>query len=129
MTELNQIYKCYECGSVIEVVTPGTCAPMCCDKPMRLEKENTVDAALEKHLPVITETERGYKVVIGSEKHPMIPEHHIEWIELIADDYVYRKYLQVGAEPEAEFVIDKSSIKNLQAREHCNLHGLWVKGL
>jgi superoxide reductase len=95
---------------------------------MHLEKENTVDASLEKHVPVITETERGYKVVIGEVKHPMVPEHHIEWIELIADDLVLRKYLRIGGEPEAEFILDKGA-QRLQAREHCNLHGLWVKDM
>ena len=35
----------------------------------------------------------------------MLPEHHIEWIELIADDRVYRRELAPGAAPEAIFLV------------------------
>jgi superoxide reductase len=87
------------------------------------EKANTVDAALEKHVPVIEKTEFGYHVKIGSEPHPMTPEHHIEWIELIADNRVYRKELKVGEAPEADFLLETKGL--VEAREYCNLHKLW----
>lgn len=92
------------------------------------EKPNTDDsAALEKHVPVIMETENGYRVQVGSTLHPMTVEHHIEWIELIADGRVYRKELNIGNDPTAEFCVNKEGVENIEAREYCNLHHLWVK--
>ena len=94
----------------------------CCGEPMKLYKENTVDAAKEKHVPVIEKTAEGFKVKVGSVTHPMEEKHYIEWIELIADGVAYRKFLKPGDAPEAEFCINA---KEITAREYCNLHGLW----
>ena len=122
MTELREIYKCEICGNIVEVVHKAGGTLVCCNKPMVLKKENTQDAALEKHVPVIEKFDGGYKVTIGSVLHPMTPEHHIEWIEVHTNDRVYRKYLSIDEKPIAEFLIDEEIIF---AREYCNLHGLW----
>lgn len=123
MTELRQVYKCDICGNMIEVVHAAGGSLVCCGKPMTLKKENTTDAANEKHVPVLEEVDGKVVVRIGSVEHPMTPEHHIEWIELHTEDRVYRKYLSVDEKPEAVF--NTSLDKVLYAREYCNLHGLW----
>ncbi len=64
---------------------------MCCGKPMRLLEENTTDAALEKHVPVVEKTENGVKVKVGEKEHPMEEKHYIEWIEVITQNKVYKK--------------------------------------
>jgi superoxide reductase len=89
---------------------------------MKLMKENTVDAAKEKHVPVIEKIAGGYKVKVGSVAHPMEEKHYIQWIELIADGEAYRHFLKPGMAPEATFKIDAAKVT---AREYCNLHGLW----
>jgi superoxide reductase len=122
MVELNQIYKCNICGNITEVVHVGGGELVCCGQPMQLMKENTEDAAQEKHVPVIEKTEKGVKVKIGEAPHPMEDAHYIEWIEILADGKIYRKYLNPGDAPEAEFEIQADSVV---AREYCNLHGLW----
>ena len=122
MTERLQIYKCEICGNIVEVLHTGKGELVCCGEPMKLYKENTIDAALEKHVPVIEKTENGFKVKVGSVAHPMIEEHYIEWIEVIVDGIAYRKFLNPGDEPEAEFCIKAD---NVTAREYCNIHGLW----
>lgn len=123
MTELNQIYKCAKCGNIVEVLHTGAGELVCCGQPMELQKENTVDAAQEKHVPVIEKTENGYKVKVGFVPHPMTDEHHIEWIELIVPDgRNCRKFLEPGDVPEAEF---PTQAENVSARAFCNLHGLW----
>lgn len=124
MTELNQIYKCNICGNIVEMVHAGAGQLVCCGQPMELIKENTVDAAVEKHVPVIEKSETGFKVSVGSVPHPMEEKHFIEWIEVIADGKTYRKFLKPGDAPEANFCIDADA-KNISAREYCNLHGLW----
>lgn len=122
MTEQRQVYKCNVCGNIVEVLHAGVGELVCCGQPMELLKENTVDAATEKHVPVIEKTETGVKVKVGSVPHPMEEKHYIEWIEIIADGKTYRKFLKPGDVPEAEFQI---TAEQITAREYCNIHGLW----
>lgn len=121
MTKIREIYRCPECGNIVEIVSGGADLA-CCGKPMRLMKENTTDAAKEKHVPVVEAVEGGYKVSVGSVEHPMQPEHYIQWIELLTDTDVLRHELKPGEKPEATF---KTDAKAVAAREYCNLHGLW----
>ena len=122
MVALNQIYKCNVCGNIVEVVHAGGGELVCCGEPMKLLKENSTDAAQEKHVPVIEKSGSKVTVKIGSVAHPMVDEHYIEFIEIIADGKVYRKFLKPGDAPEATFEI---AANKLIAREYCNLHGLW----
>jgi superoxide reductase len=122
MAEQLQVYKCEACGNIVEVLHGGEGELVCCGKPMVLIKENTVDAAKEKHVPVIEKVEGGYKVKVGSVPHPMEEKHYIEWVELVADGKAYRQFLKPGQAPEAIFKIDAAKVT---AREYCNLHGLW----
>jgi superoxide reductase len=122
VAEIRQVYKCKICGNIVEVLHGGKGQLVCCNKPMELLAENTVDAALEKHVPVVEKTENGVKVKVGSVAHPMEEQHYIEWVEIISGDKVFRKWLKPGETPEADFVIDSDDII---AREYCNLHGLW----
>ncbi|NLJ86373.1 MAG: desulfoferrodoxin [Firmicutes bacterium] len=123
MTKLNEVYLCKKCGNIVEVVHTGKGVLVCCGEPMELQVENTFDASREKHVPVVTRTANGYKVQVGSDPHPMIDVHYIEWIELMADGVVYREYLNPGDAPEAEFCIDAEDVS---ARAYCNLHFLWT---
>jgi superoxide reductase len=122
MAEKLEIYKCEVCGNIVEVVHGGVGELVCCDQPMVLMTANTVDAAKEKHVPVIEKIEGGYKVKVGSVAHPMEEKHYIEWIELIVDGKAYRQFLEPGQAPEATFKIEAAGVT---AREYCNLHGLW----
>ena len=124
MTKRLQVYKCEVCGNMVEVVHDGPGQLVCCNQPMKLQEENTVDAAKEKHVPVIEKTAEGILVKVGSVAHPMIDSHYIEWIQLLADGKAYRQFLKPGEKPEALFKVEG---KNLSAREYCNLHGLWKK--
>ena len=122
MAERLEVYKCEVCGNIVEVLHGGAGQLVCCGQPMVKLTENTVDAAKEKHVPVIEKIEGGYKVKVGSVAHPMEEKHHIEWIELIADGKAYRQFLNPGQIPEAVFKVEAA---NVTAREYCNLHGLW----
>lgn len=116
------IYKCEHCGIMVEVTHGGGGHLVCCGQPMTAMNENSTDAAQEKHVPVIEKIPGGVKVTVGSVPHPMLEEHFVEWIELIADGKVYRQFLKPGEAPEAVFNIEA---ENVAAREYCNLHGLW----
>lgn len=122
MATVMGIYKCAECGNVVEVLAGGDGTLSCCEKPMLELKENSVDASKEKHVPVIEKTSDGYKVKVGSVEHPMEEKHYIQFIQLIADGKIYTKTLKPGDKPEATFCVEAKSVT---ARELCNLHGLW----
>ncbi|WP_027631670.1 desulfoferrodoxin [Clostridium hydrogeniformans] len=122
MSKLNEVYKCETCGHMVEVVHPSMANLVCCGKPMTHLVENTVDAAKEKHVPVIEKIDGGVLVKVGSVEHPMEEKHYIEWIEVITENKVYRKHLNPGEKPEAKFLIEEEIIS---VREYCNLHGLW----
>jgi superoxide reductase len=124
MSKLNELYKCELCGNIAEIAHSGDGELVCCAKPMKLLIAGATDGAHEKHVPVIEKTEEGYLVKIGSVAHPMLPEHYIEFIEIMTDDgKVGRKYLKPGDKPQATFTC-KAEI--IYAREYCNIHGLWA---
>ena len=122
MAERLQVFKCEVCGHIIEVIHEGMGELVCCNKPMKHVVEGTVDAALEKHVPVVEKTPGGVKVTVGSVAHPMEEKHYIEWVEILADGKAYRQFLNPGETPEALFDIKAEKV---EAREYCNLHGLW----
>jgi superoxide reductase len=122
MAQRLEVYKCDLCGNIVEVLFGSDGTLTCCDQAMTLLEENTVDAAKEKHVPVIEKIDGGVKVKVGEVPHPMEEKHFIQWIEIIADGKIYRQFLNPGDAPEAEF---KVTADNIVAREYCNLHGHW----
>jgi len=125
MTKQNQIYKCNICGNIVEVLHPRQGELICCGQPMEKMEEKNKDEGQEKHVPVVEKTATGIKIKVGSIPHPMEEEHFIEWIELIVGDKIYRKFLKPGQAPEAMFEVEVTDVKEILAREYCNVHGLW----
>jgi superoxide reductase len=121
-TQTLSIYKCAECGNIVELLLNGGGKLICCGQPMTLLADNTVDASREKHIPVIERTAEGILVTVGSIPHPMEAAHFIGWIELIADGKAYRQFLNPGDAPQALFPV---IAEHVTAREFCNLHGVW----
>ena len=117
-----QIYRCDKCGAVVEMMNDADGKLVCCGLPMKLQSENSTDAAGEKHVPVIEQTPDGIRITVGSVPHPMETEHFIEWIELIVDGQVLRQNLKPGDKPEAFF---KTTGIQISTRAWCNLHRLW----
>lgn len=122
MAKKNEIYKCEKSGLMVEVLQDAEGTPMCCGEPMKLLRENTTDGAKEKHVPVVEKIEGGYCVTVGSVEHPMTDAHYIQWIELVTPTGVLRHNLTPQDKPVAEFKTDATEV---EAREYCNLHGLW----
>lgn len=122
MSKKMAVYKCNKCGTVVEGMNDTDIDVVCCGKTMVMLKENTTDAAQEKHVPVIEKADGGVKVVVGSTPHPMGDDHWIEWIEIIAGKTIYRQFLDPAETPEAFFPINE---KDIIVRAYCNLHGLW----
>ncbi len=120
-----EVYKCTLCGNIVVAVHEGGGDLSCCGEDMELKKENSVDAALEKHVPVIEKSGDNVTVKVGDVAHPMEEKHYIEWIELMEGNNFYYKTLKPGDAPEADFCLPKIS-GEVKARAYCNLHGLWI---
>jgi len=123
MAVLGEVYKCGLCGNIVCVVNGGDGDLVCCGEDMELQKENTVDAAKEKHVPVLEKSGTGCKVKVGAVAHPMTEEHYIQWIRVVNGDYVNVKMLHPGDAPEAEFYVPVQG--GLVVQAYCNKHGLW----
>lgn len=120
--ERGQVYECEKCGKMVVVVRGGGPHPHCCGQQMTPLKENTKDAAVEKHVPVVESVDGGFRVKVGEVAHPMTDDHWIEWIELLGEKSSSIRFLDPGEEPEVVF---ESSAPTATARAFCNLHGLW----
>lgn len=114
-------YRCEVCGNIVALVTDGGGTLVCCGQDMTELIANTTDGAKEKHVPVVSVEDGKVKVEVGSTLHPMLPEHHIEWIALVTDNSIKLKYLSLDEEPKAEFC----EVESGTVYEYCNLHGLW----
>lgn len=124
MAERYKIYKCEVCGNIVEVLHGGTGELVCCGEPMKLmEAKTMVQEGKEKHVPVVEKTEGGVLVKVGSVPHPMEEKHYIEWIQVVTDSKVLRKFLNPGETPEAKF---ETSEEIVSAKEYCNIHGFWT---
>ena len=121
------LYLCSVCGKITLTVQDGEGTLVCCDQPMTRMEEKVSDAGKEKHLPVIEKTPAGIRVKVGEIPHPMEPEHFIQWIEVIGDNFLYTASLKPGEKPEKEFCLPGGNVRKVRA--YCNKHGLWAKKL
>lgn len=120
--ELNQIYKCNICGNIVELVHVGGGQIVCCGQPMELLKEKKDEEGKEKHQPVVELKDEGMQIKIGETPHPMEESHFIEWVEVIIQNKVYRRFLKPGDNPVVNFSIKENPER---VRIYCNIHGLW----
>jgi superoxide reductase len=125
MAEFKKVYRCNVCGNIVVVLHEGKAPLICCGQPMELLKENSVDASLEKHVPVIEIGHEKIKIIVGEVPHPMEETHYIEWIMLDINDKMLISFLKPGMKPEAEFWETLLKDTKISARAYCNLHGLW----
>ena len=108
-----RIFKCKKCGNIVLLVKEGTCIPNCCGE----------DAAVEKHVPVVSIDGNNIEVVCGEVPHPMEEKHFIEFIAIETTKGVQVKYLKPGETPKATFSLKEEDL--ISAYAYCNLHGLW----
>jgi superoxide reductase len=129
-----KFYQCSECKQIIQIINNSHAIPVCHNNNMELLKVNTIESVFEKHIPIIKNIKKDdiqiqineYDIQVGSVPHPMILEHHIEWILVVTDsnNFYFHKF-NVGDEPKHTFCIPNSE-KIKQIYEHCNIHGLYL---
>lgn len=118
-----KFYICEHCGNMIGMIHDSGVPVMCCGKKMTRLEPGTVDASLEKHVPVVTVDGNTVHVAIGEVEHPMIAEHSILWVYLQTSKGGQRKCLSVGEAPYVSFALGDE--KPIAVYAYCNLHGLW----
>ncbi len=119
-----KFYKCEHCGNIIAMVKNTGVPVVCCGEKMKEIVPGTVDASLEKHVPVFEVKDNVVYVTVGAVIHPMEEKHFIEWISLQTNAGNQRKVLKPGTEPKAAFAIcEGETVEAVYA--YCNLHSLW----
>lgn len=119
-----KFFKCEHCGNIITMVENKGVPVMCCGQKMTELVPGTVDAAVEKHIPVYEVKDGIVEVSVGEVEHPMMEAHFIEWVAVQTDKGIYRKYLAPEQAPKVCFALcDDETIEAVYA--YCNLHGLW----
>ena len=117
-----KFFKCNHCGNVIVKAVDSGVPVVCCGEKMVELTANTVEASVEKHLPVVTKIDDCHiKVEVGSVAHPMLAEHHIAFVYVETENGGIR----VDLKDKPEAVIALGAEKPVAVYEYCNLHGLW----
>ncbi len=119
-----KFYKCSHCGNIIAFMESKGVPVMCCGQKMDEIIPGSVDAAAEKHVPVIRTDGDCVTVTVGDVEHPMTEEHHIAWIVLESENGFQKVDLDPTGAPCATFAL--AGTKAVAAYAYCNLHGLWM---
>lgn len=120
-----KFYRCDLCGNLVEMINESGVSMVCCSQDMTELIPGTTDGATEKHVPVVKINGHEVTVTVGTEIHPMLEDHYIEWIILETNTGVHRINLTPGSEPKATFTLAKGeTVVNVYS--YCNLHGLWL---
>lgn len=119
-----EMYRCNHCGNIVIMAYKGGAPLICCGEEMELLVANTVDAAAEKHVPVVSREGDVVTVKVGSVEHPMIPEHFIGSILLETKGALHTRWLKADDKPEAVFALAPGE-EPVAAYEYCTIHGLW----
>ena len=119
-----ELFICKHCGNIITFLENSNVPVICCGEKMQKVEPNTVDAAVEKHLPVIEVKDLLATVIVGSVEHPMQDDHYIKWIVLETTEGLKVKNLTPSDKPVAIFsLLDGEEV--ISAYEFCNKHGIW----
>lgn len=119
-----KVYICKHCGNVITKLTSSQVPVQCCGEDMQLLEAGVTDAAVEKHVPVVTVSGSTVTVEVGTVAHPMTAEHFIQWVVVETERDALIHWFHPGEEPRAVFALaEGQQAKAVYA--YCNLHGLW----
>ena len=118
-----KFYRCAHCGNIIAFLENKGVPVLCCGQKMDEIIPGSVDAAAEKHVPVLKMDGDTVTVCVGDVAHPMTEPHHIAWIVLETEHGFQKKDLDPTGEPCAVFSL--ANDKAVAAYAYCNLHGLW----
>ncbi|MDL2288498.1 desulfoferrodoxin [Oscillospiraceae bacterium OttesenSCG-928-F05] len=120
-----KILECVHCKSQAMLIEEAGVPLICCGEAMREIEAGVIEAATEKHIPVVTIDAGLARVTVGEVLHPMIETHYIQWILFCQGKKVQLVKLSPEDAPEAAFSAETGEYT---AYAYCNLHGLWKSG-
>ena len=94
MVEHGKIFKCEDCGSIVEVLVDAHEEKDCCDSSKNVIEPQTEGDKAPKHVPVISVDGNEVTVAVGEVQHPMDDDHFIQFVELIVGDERYIKHFK-----------------------------------
>ncbi|WP_317855866.1 desulfoferrodoxin family protein [Chakrabartyella piscis] len=122
---MSKFVVCQHCKNIALMVEDKGVPMMCCGQKMDVLNPNTTEAAVEKHIPIVTVAGNVVTVKVAEVAHPMTEAHLISWIYLETSAGGQMKYFSADMEvAEAQFVLAEGEVA-VAAYEYCNLHGLW----
>ena len=114
---------CKHCGNIAGLVCNKGVPMTCCGEQMTELVPNTVEASVEKHLPVAVFAGGSLNVEIGSVEHPMEEAHKISFVYVETERGGQRKCLEASDVPKVSFSFVDD--KPIAVYAYCNIHGLW----
>jgi len=118
-----KFFICKHCGNMAGLIDNKGVPMVCCGEKMTELVPNTVEASVEKHLPVVTALDDSIEIRVGSTPHPMEEKHYIAFVYVETECGGQRKYIGIGNEPKLTFRF--ADDKPTAVYAYCNLHGLW----
>ena len=121
--EYLRLKKCLKCGALITVLNDCNCEEgglTCCSSLMEDVKANSIDAAVEKHVPEFEVRDGKLYITVN---HVMDDDHFIEWILVKTSNTESKIFLNPGDIPQFVVTYEKGSL----IYAYCNKHGLWEK--
>lgn len=118
-----RFFICEHCGNIVGLIKSAGVPIKCCGQNMTELIPGTVEAAVEKHIPVVKVEGNTVTVNVGEVSHPMTEEHLIQWVYLQTTKGGQRKNLLPSQEPVVTFTL--SDEEPVAVYAYCNLHGLW----
>lgn len=125
MCKDQKFFYCKHCGNMVGLIHASGAPMSCCGEPMTELVPNTVDAAKEKHLPVVKQEGNIVEITVGEVAHPMTDDHYIAWVYLQTTNGGHRITLKPGDAPVVKVALVEGE-EVIAALEYCTLHGIWL---
>ena len=120
----SKFLKCEKCGVIFHQFDNETRELTCCGAKLKELVPNTMEASVEKHIPVMEVEGNKLTVRVGVTEHPQTEHHYINWIYVKCGARTQGITLTYKDKPFAEFYGDWKGKVEVQAS--CTNHGIWL---
>lgn len=120
----SKFLRCETCGVVVHQFGDDDKELSCCGTKLKELVPNTMEASVEKHIPVARVEGNKLVVQVGVMEHPQTEQHFIDWIYVKCGNRTQGVALTANDKPYAEFFGEWKGKVEVQAS--CNKHGIWL---
>ncbi len=119
----SKFLKCKKCNTIFHQFGNEELKLSCDGEMLEEIMPNTVEADVERHVPVAEVNGNVLKVSVGVLPHPNEADHFIEWIYVKNGNRTWGKTLTEKEPAVAEFLGDWHGKIEIEA--YCSKHGIW----